>query len=361
MWIQELRLECLRAFKQVEIEFSPGINFFMGCNGAGKTTILEAVYLLSHGRSFRTTRHEILTQYECPGFSVFAHINLADGATHRIGLQRKVEQWQARIDGVAPPSLSTLLQQCAVTCFEPGSHQLISGSSEERRRFLDWGLFHVEPEFLAVSRRFRRALKQRNALLKQHDIKLEDLDPWNFELAQTGEKLAQLRENYLLSFEHSFQTNVHYLLNELGKAVIKFDRGWSLDISLEDALNRQTTRDLIRGYTSVGPHRADWEISFAAAPRREHLSRGQEKLCALACMLGQVQVFYPLKEEYPIVCLDDLASELDLAHQTILINLLETTNAQILITGTELPDPLKSRTHSMKLFHVEQGQIQSLL
>jgi len=361
VWLQQLRLENFRLFRTLEIELSPGLHFFVGPNGAGKTSILEAVYLLSNGRSFRTFRHERLPTYGFSDFSIFAQLKIADESVRRLGMQRADDRWQSRIDGMSVPALSSLLQACAVVCFEPGSHALISGTSEERRRFLDWGLFHVEQEFAFLSRKFKRSLKQRNALLKQKGIRNDALESWNYEFVQTGEKLAQLREIYLKKFESSLQQNAQYLINELGEVELKFYRGWNSNLSLQEALEKQIQRDLALGHTSVGPHRADWEISFRAAPRREHLSRGQEKLCALACMLSQVQIFYQHKNEYPIICLDDFASELDSAHQATLMKLLESTDAQLLITGTHLTDALRNTHRSLTMFHVERGQVQCLV
>lgn len=109
----------------------------------------------------------------------------------------------------------------------------------------------------------------------------------------------------------------------------------------------------------IGPHRADWSLAFEQAPLREHLSRGQEKLTALGCLLAQATLHAGRRGEWPVVCLDDLASELDLAHQEALVAQLVAADAQVLVTGTECPVPLRTRPH--RLFHVEQGQISALL
>ncbi len=162
MILSELRVENLRNISELVINPQSGINLFTGANGAGKTSILEGIYLLSHAGSFRTRRGEILVQRNRERLSIFGEIRLASGSTARLGLIQESGRWIAKVDGRTPASLSALLERCAVVCFEPGSHALISGASEERRRFLDWGVFHVEPAFVDVARRYRRALRQRN-------------------------------------------------------------------------------------------------------------------------------------------------------------------------------------------------------
>ena len=148
---------------------------------------------------------------------------------------------------------------------------------------------------------------------------------------------------------------------ELGRPTLNYQRGWTTGLTLIDALVQRRDRDRDRGHTSVGPHRGDWRISFVAAPEREHLSRGQEKLSALVCLLAQAELFYRQTAEWPVICLDDLASELDAGHQTRVLEWLDGIEAQVLITGTAtLPVPTQRRRfHTM--FHVEQGMVTTLL
>lgn len=354
MYLAELRLENLRLFESLELRFDPGINLFTGANGAGKTSILESVYVLSHGRSFRTANRDVLGRLGGGAVSVFGHVVVATGTGRRVGLQRQGTRWLARIDGQAPGSLTDLLREIAVTCFEPGSHALISGSSQERRSFIDWALFHVEPEFLNVSRRYLRALKQRNALLRV-GARRADFEPWEIELAAAGEQVTVLRQRYLDGWRPVLVATVAEFLGELGAARLDFKPGWDLRIGLAEALAEAREHDLARGFSTLGPHRADWSLRFERAPQREHLSRGQEKLCALACVLAQSQRFADQTGEWPIVCLDDLASELDIPHQALVVARLAASGAQVLVTGTVVPATLADVPH--RRFHVEQGLI----
>ncbi|WP_257386831.1 DNA replication/repair protein RecF [Tahibacter caeni] len=360
MQLVELRLTNVRNVAQAGIALRPGVSEFVGENGAGKTSILEAAYMLSHGRSFRPVKRESLIRFGCESLDVFAVVDRR-GRTRRLGLSRRRGDWAARVDGAEIQSLAELLREVAVVCFEPGSHALISGGAEERRHYVDWALFHVEPEFAEQVRRYRRALKQRNVLLRGGGGAERDLEAWDLELAKSGLAIDGWRRSYLEQVEPVVEELSAIFIPELGMPSLAYQRGWTVGLTLIDALTQRRERDRERGHTSVGPHRGDWRISFVAAPEREHLSRGQEKLSALVCLLAQAELFHRQTGEWPIVCLDDLASELDVGHQTRVLEWLDSIEAQVLITGTAaLPAPvLRRRFHTM--FHVEQGAVTTLL
>jgi DNA replication and repair protein RecF len=359
MRFERLRIQGLRCLTDVSVELGQGIHVFVGPNGAGKTSVLEAAYLLSHGRSFRSGAREALLQRGGSSLSVFAEARGEGELLRRLGLGREGSRWEARLDGV-DVALGVLVQACAVVCFEPGSHALIAGAAEERRRFLDWGVFHVEHTFLGAWRRYQRALKQRNALLRTGAAGPDELyAPWERELGEMGAAIDAYRLAYLDRLSPALAASAGFLLPELGSVTLRYRRGWTEESDLAQVLAEQRGRDLARGHTTVGAHRADWSLAFEHAPLREHLSRGQEKLTALSCLLAQAEYHAERRGEWPIVCLDDLASELDLAHQTAVVDRLVAAGAQVLATGTECPLPLQSRPHRM--FHVEQGQIRPLL
>ena len=359
MRFERLRIQGLRCLSRVDVELVPGINVFEGPNGAGKTSMLEAAFLLSHARSFRSGAKEALLQRGAPELAVFAELKHDDGRSSRVGLGRAGSpRWDAKIDG-EKVALGALVGECAVVFFEPGSHALIAGAAEERRRYLDWGVFHVEHAFLDNWRRYQRALKQRNALLRSATMSDELYQPWEAELSQAAQAIEALRQDYLQQLEPLLSASTGGLLPELGEVGLRYKRGWPDGVDLADALQEQRPRDRIRGHTTFGVHRADWSIAFTHAPLREHLSRGQEKLTALACLLAQAALFARDRGEWPVVCLDDLASELDQAHQQAVVTELEAAGAQVLLTGTDLPTPLKAVPH--RLFHVEQGNVAPLL
>ena len=214
MILRELRIANLRNIEAQRFEPEAGINLLTGPNGAGKTSVLEAIYLLSHGRSFRTRRNEALRRSGSDATSVFGLVDGARGAS-RLGLALADERWRGRVDGRDTTSLAELLIHCAVSCFEPGSHALISGAGDMRRRFIDWGVFHVEQDFPAVAQRYRRALRQRNAALRAAATEAA-LDAWDLEWVAAATRLNEARAAYLARFGPAVESLANEDRPELG-------------------------------------------------------------------------------------------------------------------------------------------------
>ncbi len=358
MRLQRLRVERLRIVAHVDIEPDPGITMLVGPNGSGKTSILEALYLLGYGRSFRSPTRDVLIRRGESDLAVFAEVKpTAETSLRRLGLTCSARRWEARIDGDPVATLGDLLRCCPVVCFEPGSHALIAGPSDVRRRYLDWGLFHVEPTFASLWRRYHRSLKQRNALLKMAPAP-SALDAWDAELSDAGTQLNELRSRYANELIAPLQAAGAALMPEAGPPELRYSPGWRLDRErLDLALIAGRERDMATGYTSVGPHRANWDVCYPALPNREAFSRGQEKLTALICVLAQAAHFAAHLGHWPIVGLDDLASELDREHQRRAVDAVAATGAQVWITGVEAPSGLQKCGATVTTFHVEQGDV----
>jgi len=357
MRVTRLEFSGLRCFDHGEFAPTPGLNLVHGPNGSGKSSLLEALHLMAYARSFRGRVRDGLVRAGAPAVEVFVEWVEASGRTRRAGLRHTGQQWEGRLDGGPLAQLGDLCAALAVVTFEPGSHALVMGGGESRRRFVDWGLFHVEPEFLGLWRRYARALKQRNALLKarQRD---GQLDAWEHELHQAGTPLGQARERYLQALQPFLDEVSAAVFPEGGAARLRYLPGWRQeDMSLADALLLARDRDLAAGFTSVGPHRADWRIDHAGIPGREALSRGQAKLTALAALLAQAEHQAAVRGDWPVVALDDLASELDRAHQALVLERLAGTGAQVIVTGTEPPAMHAALRAATTVFHVEHGRL----
>ncbi|QJD70164.1 DNA replication/repair protein RecF [Xanthomonas campestris pv. badrii] len=361
MHVVRLSIHRLRRFETVELHPASSLNLLTGDNGAGKTSVLEALHLMAYGRSFRGRVRDGLIQQGASDLEVFVEWREGSGTardrTRRAGLRHSGQEWTGRLDGEDVAQLGTLCAALAVVTFEPGSHVLISGGGEPRRRFLDWGLFHVEPDFLALWRRYARALKQRNALLKQ-GAQPRMLDAWDHELAESGETLTSWRLRYLERLQERLIPVVTAIAPSLGLSALSFSPGWKRhEVSLADALLLARERDRQNGYTSQGPHRADWAPQFDALPGKDALSRGQAKLTALACLLAQAEDFAQERGEWPVIGLDDLGSELDRHHQASVLQRLAQAPAQVLITATETPPGLAEAGRLLHRFHVEHGAL----
>ena len=366
MRMTRLTISNLRRFDQVSFAPAAGLNLITGENGAGKTSLLEALHLMAYGRSFRGRVHDGLVRSGCPAVEIYiewkdSKHTLGDaslaGQQHKAGLRHTGQVWEGRLDGASVSHLGEFCAALAVVTVEPGSHSLIMGSAEERRRFLDWGLFHVEPDFLSIWRRYARALKQRNILLKNHS-RPGELEAWEQEMSAAGERVTQYRQNYIEHLQPQLQAVLAALLPAAVSSTLNFQSGWRREeLPLADALLLARDRDLAAGFTSIGPHRADWRIEHAGIPGRTALSRGQAKLTALSALLAQAEHHARLRGQWPVVAMDDLASELDRAHQRRILERLLASGAQVLVTGTEIPQALRELGAEVSVFHVEHGQI----
>jgi DNA replication and repair protein RecF len=355
MRIKRLRLSNVRNISELDVTLADGINWFIGPNGAGKTSLIEGAYFLSYGASFRTSQNNLVVKRERGTLTVNAEVERLSGIV-KVGLSLGKDGWDARVNGDKVVNLAAALAEFALVCFEPGSHQLISGGSPERRRLLDWILFHVEQSYFALARDFRRVLRQRNELLRRNGSDTE-LDLWDAEFERAARPLVEMRETLFREYAIELSEILSIFLPELGSIELSLKRGWPEDQSLKSALADARERDRFRGHSTRGPHRADWSIRFDKAPTRSELSRGQEKLCALACVLAQARVYAKLKGEWPVVALDDFASELDAPHQATAMDMLESTTAQVLITGIEVPISFRSPAGNARMFHVEHGKV----
>ncbi len=362
MQLTRLVVSGVRNLQPLELAPGPQLNFVVGANGAGKTSLLEAIHLLAYGRSFRGRVRDGLVRTGAEAAEVFAEWAEPGGVRRRAGLRHTGQEWTGRLDGEAVRQLGDLCAALAAVSFEPGSHTLVTGSAEARRRYLDWGLFHVEHgegRFHPLWRRYARALKQRNVLLKQR-APGHQLDAWDAELASAGEHLDQERRRYVERLQPRFAALSASLAPGLGEAGLDYRPGWRRDqMPLADALLLARERDQVAGFTSVGPHRADWRVGHLLRPAQEALSRGQAKLTALACLLAQAEDFADVRGHWPVFLLDDLASELDRDHQRRLLERLRGSGAQVFVTGTDPIPALLEADWPVAMFHVEHGRLRA--
>nr|WP_328796933.1 DNA replication/repair protein RecF [Luteimonas deserti] len=366
MRLTRLDLRNLRNLQDVLLVPGAGVNLLIGDNGAGKTSVLEGLHLMAYGRSFRGRVRDGLVRRGAEALEVYAEWVEASGGDdlreRRAGLRHSGQAWSGRLDGQDVAQLGDLCAALKVVTVEPGSHALVSGSSEIRRRFLDWGLFHVEHGYLPQWRRYARALKQRNALLKVGGANGQ-LDAWDQELADAATPLDHRRDAYLGRLQSSLRIVASRIAPGLVAPELEFIPGWRRsDLSFADALLVARERDRTAGYTSVGPHRADWRLRFEGGIEQSLLSRGQAKQAALCCLMAQaLDCASEQAGHWPVVALDDLASELDRHHQAEILDYLRAGDAQVFITGTEIPAhwsaELRRQAH---MFHVEHGVVSRL-
>ncbi len=357
MRLTSLDVSCVRNLKSVSVEPGPGVNLFYGENGAGKTSLLEAIAILSTGKSFRAGKITTVVNTDEDQLIIGASIrNTVSNTTSRLGIQRSRKDTLARIDGENVKRLSMLASSLPCVIISTSNHELVEGGPAERRSFLDWLLFHVEPQFLNLSQRYRSALQQRNAALRSHAADAL-VTMWHAELSETGEQITAGRKRMLDKFnQYLFNISTHW--SEDLKPVFSYRSGWAEDHTLSSALERlENCRR--RGITTVGPHRADLLIKTENQEARYMYSRGQQKLLAIQMRLAQIEMYTEYHQQPPVVLFDDLPSELDERARKMVFRYLEERQAQVFLTSVE--DVSKELHTVSHLFHVKQGEIEKVL
>jgi DNA replication and repair protein RecF len=314
--------------------------------------LLEAIFLLGRGRSFRTRTSERLIRHGEERLVSLGRLQADIPRT--IGVQvAKGDGVQARVDGRSVVTLAELAQAFPVQAIEPGVHKLLEEGGYRRRRWLDWAVFHVEPTHVETWARYSRALKQRNAALRQSPA---DSHAWDPELVKAGETLAASRGRLLEALE-PYWIRTARELTDLDPELSYFS-GWAANRSFAEALEGSAERDKLYGMTHVGPHRGDVRIRVQGRAAREVLSRGQQKLVAVAMILSQLELLRERAGTIPTLLLDDPAAELDEARVERYIGVVQRLAGQLITTALQ-PDR-RFLGPPDQVFHVEQGRVQPL-
>jgi len=352
--LRRFRITALRCIAEAELALDARRNYIYGPNGAGKTSILEGIFLLGRGRSFRTRHVRRLVRHGASGLAVYGEVD--DGKrVHRIGVAFTSGRLEKKVDGQEGASGVALAEILPVHTIEPGSHDLIQGGPSERRRFLDWGVFHVEHDYLDAWRRYRRILGQRNAALKASNAATSEIGAWSAALLQAGEEIDGRRKAYVAQLADAFAERGQLLLDSPLR--LDYHQGWRGDRTFAEALAESEGRDRAAGTTEIGPHRADLAIEIHGRKVQDEASRGQQKLTAVALVLAQADVLSEARAG-GVLLVDDPAAELDAGALERLLAVLETVEAQLILTGLS-PQQLAPRAASA-VFHVERGHVRGL-
>lgn len=352
--LAQLGAEHFRRFESLSLRPHRRLNFLLGDNAAGKTSLLEMIYVLGRGRSFRGNSLQECVRHGSRGWRLRGRYERGErGLAETVDLGWSSEGLTARSGGQDTTRLE-LIRGYPVQILEPGLHKLLQEGPSVRRGFLDWGVFHVEPSFVAVWRRFQRALRQRNLALRTQASAAE-IEPWTRELASAGEALHGLRRQHVEQLRPRFQALVSVFL-DTAESGMELAAGWSEDLPLRDALQARLPRDRQAGLTQDGPQRAELRLRLHSRQAKAVVSRGQQKLLIAALLLSQCELIARSTGAAPLLLVDDFASELGEGFQQRLLAALQAYAGQLFITGFERPAGLEDRVDAA-LFHVEQGLI----
>lgn len=365
MALQALHIEHIRNLKAVRLEGLSRVNVFYGENGSGKTSVLESIHLLGMARSFRGSSIKTLITHEEAHCTVFGASSRpgAEGLTP-LGVQR-TRQGEAliKIGGQVVRTVAELAEHLPLQVITADSFTLLTGPPGARRRFLDWGVFHVEHEFFGQWQRFQRCIKQRNMLLRRGNIDPRELEVWTRDLATFGEAINGFRATYFDALSERFATTISQLAPSLAGLDLRFRRGWDAEQSYAEALHQGQSADVEQGYTHAGPQRADIRVMTGKHLAAETLSRGQQKLVICALKLAQGQLMSDAGRAECMYLIDDLPAELDENHSRLVCELLASMDAQVFITCVE-PQEIRAvwpQHKELAVFHVEHGAVKPAL
>ncbi|MGA0838910.1 MAG: DNA replication/repair protein RecF [Pseudomonadales bacterium] len=361
MSIDRLVVDDFRNLREVELRLGSRINLFVGPNGAGKTALLEAAFALGRTRSFRSVAPVDLIRNGAASFLVRGRVRSESGAPRELQVTRSRNgEVVCQVDGVLVHRISSLTELLPTRVVTGTVGELVEGAPANRRAWLDWLLFHVEPGFPDLYRRLQLALRQRGAALQglgRGGGSSAALDPWDLELAQTGTLVAEARERWLVPSSKAVQS----VLQEVGLSIqieLGLAQGWAAGSSLIDQLIARRARDVGSGHSSVGPHRADVVIRTTDGLGRKELSRGQAKLIAMAMILGGFDVYRSSRALGGALLLDEIASDLDQSNLRAVLNAVERRSLQVMATAVDIPrSGIFKESANVVTFHVERGHV----
>jgi len=351
MFLEKISIKKLRNIKEADLQLNVKTNVIIGENAAGKTSFLEAIDILSRGRSFRTNKTESLVQAGQDELYVGA---LAGPSKKKLEIRKGKNKTRVFVDSKEEKQQSKITENLAIQSIHPGSHALIEGSPSERRAYLDWGLFHVEQNFKQEWSKYLKILRQRNEALKAKD---PEEKVWMEQLAPIGLKISNMREDYVGSLQKYFE-NIQTQIMPDTELAFKYEKGWDNNKDFLSALREKSNIDFERGYTSCGPQNADLKIRLNKKDAQRICSRGQQKLIANIMLLSQAKDFSERKGFPSIIIVDDLSAELTLEMQEKVLERLFETKSQIFLTALNdsVLAEILCEMHA-NVFHVEHGEI----
>ena len=368
MELESLKLDHYRNYSDLTLEFSSGVNVFLGENAQGKTNLLESIYVLALARSHRTSSDKDLVQWQAKEATISGRVKRSISETP-LSLHFSNKGKKARVNHLEQSKLSHYIGQLNVILFAPEDLELVKGAPSVRRRFIDMEFGQMNPLYLYNTTQYKRILKERNAYLKRLQLKQTTdtvfLDVLSEQLVDVGSQILIARQEFLNKLELAAQP-IHAEISDQREALkLRYMSSvdFASDASLEevksvfaDALSRQRSREIMQGSTMVGPHRDELQFDVNGNNVAIFGSQGQQRTTALAIKLAEIDLMQQETGEYPVLLLDDVLSELDASRQTHLLLAIQ-DKVQTFITAPTLSDIARQLILKPRVFHVKQGVI----
>ena len=365
MYFSEIELTDFRNYEYQKIDFHKKVNIIIGENAQGKTNVLEGLYIMSLGKSFRTSKDSEMIKFG-KELARVKTLSVKDDRELSVEIAIIKNKKSIKVDGVKIKKTSELLENVYLVIFSPDDLKIVKDEPEKRRKFIDRELCQLKPVYYDNLSRYKKALNQRNFLLKEDRPDPGMLDIWDYELASYGAKLIIERERFCRKLNEiskaihkdlTFEREELYVSYESDIEVCQDDISAQREIFLK-VLRETREKDIYRRTTTKGPHRDDLKIEIDGLDVRSFGSQGQQRSAALSLKLAEIKLIKEETGENPVLLLDDVLSELDRVRQRQLLTSFE--DIQIFITTTELTDELRQQLPDHQVFVVEKGSVKKL-
>ncbi len=358
MYIKSLKLENFRNYNNISVNFHPGVNILIGDNAQGKTNLIEAIYMMSFAKSFRTRKDRDIIMFDRNYAKVEAVIEGDDGE-QPFSMLIKPDNKYISYDGVKISKMTDLLEKVYVVIFSPEDLKLVKDSPDRRRKFIDRELSKLRPSYYENLYKYKKVLKQRNAYLKEESIQTDILKIWDYKLSEYGTEIIRKRKDFVEKIE-KVSSDIHRSITS-GKETltVKYEPNiiYSENMMSDfiETTEKNLEKDLSQRTTSRGPHKDDIKICINGVDVRNFGSQGQQRTAALSLKLAEIKLIKEITGEDAVLLLDDVLSELDKTRQTYLINCLN--DVQIFITTTEISDDVAESFPKGITYHIKNGEI----
>lgn len=357
--IEKLTALSVRNLHELNIEPAAKLNFFFGPNASGKTSVLECIYLLSRIKSFRSKRiNDVVRKGESKLQIVAKGKNQENQFS--VGIEKGHGITVIKYNGETVQTASEQARRLPVYIITPDHHILFTGTPKDRRHWLDWSLFHVEQNYISIWKSYHRALRHRNALLKnERGFNSNELTGWEKLMAEEAVKIDEMRKHYIANL--NLNLNTIYLPFVLsGEGAVKYLNESYEKEDLKRLLQENREDDVKRGYTGIGPHRVDISFSYNDFNVAKHLSRGQTKLFGTAIVSSQVAILKSVDID-ALILVDDLDAELDEESSRKMFQLLEQNNSQTFVSSLTKPPWFDEENTEHAVFHVKHGKVKKMV
>lgn len=343
--IKKLSVQNFRSHSKYDILLSPTITVITGMNGTGKTSLIEALYLSLQGSSFKGNDNDVL-RHQSSWWRI--DVVLSDKIKRVVTYNPSLLSCRKKItiDDKIMYRLPVKYKY-PVVLFESDDLRLLRGSPARRRQYIDRFISQLDPLYTNAIRKYERALKQRNNLLKKQYAAKEELFVWEIALSEYGALIIEKRIAFIEQINNCINDAYNKIAKSQDRVSIHYSNTYIGDIKQKilNDLHKNCERDAILGFTSVGPHRHDVIFLFNDLPALDVVSRGEARCIVLALKFLEVEIIEKITGQKPIILLDDVFSELDDARQKSLLS----TGHQVIITSTKLPSGIKEKTKIVNL------------